>query len=94
MSILASLIDHMTGLILQGYVNTAGKADFKQAQENVKLFLFENYGRLERWVKQCPGKRPPVYFNSDTGDVLWLTRSQHRKLQRIKAKEVARSARA
>jgi hypothetical protein len=83
MSIIANLIETMTGAIVDGYVNTGNKADHLQAQENVRTFLYENIGRLELWAKTHPGRRPPVYFNSETGGVVWLSRSQNRKLQRL-----------
>lgn len=82
----AQLIDQMTGVILAGFVRTAAKADHKQAQENVRLFLNENIDRLIRWAKEQPGKRPPVYYDSDTGGVMWLNRSQLRRLKRRQAK--------
>lgn len=91
MSILYSLIEQMTGVIMDGYVNVAGKADHKEAREKVKEFLIKNYNRLLNWAQDNPGIRPPVYFNSDTGEVLWLTRKQNRKWQRIKAKAVQRA---
>lgn len=82
MSISLDLINTMTGIILDGYVNTANKSDFDEAKGKVREFLMGNMTRLAQWAKQRPGVRPPVYFNDQTGDVIWLTRAQSRRLKR------------
>ncbi len=92
MSILAELIDKMTGVILAGYLRTGAKADHDLAKSNVRDFLFSHYGKLEQYVRQNPGKRPPIYFISDTGAVVWLNRKQERNLKRKMAADQRRLA--
>lgn len=86
MSIAADLIDKMTGIILDGFVNTGHKAQHENARENVRLFLNENIERLAAWVQRNPGRRPPIYCNEITGEVTWLTRTQNRRMNRKMAK--------
>lgn len=91
MSVVAGWLDKLTAAILDGYVNTANKGDHEEAQEKVKSFLLANIGRLEHWVKIHPGRRPPVVFNHQTGEVIWLRREQKRKMERRLAKAARRA---
>lgn len=86
MSISLDLINTMTGIILDGFVNTANKSDFDEAKGKVREFLMDNMARLALFAERNPGKRPPVYFNEENGEVIWLRRGQARKLKRHLAK--------
>lgn len=81
---LADLVDRLTGIILEGFVNTAEKHDFDEAKREVKFFLEGNISKLIDWAEANPGKRPPIYYYD--GKVAWLNRRQLRTLQRAKVK--------
>jgi hypothetical protein len=85
---ITGLIVKMTELIVRGMDRVKDKGDFEDAQAQVEFFLHANIHKLLDWAKKFPGQRPPVYYLD--GKVVWLTRSQRRKM----ASRRARAARA
>lgn len=88
---IAMLIDKMTSVILAGQLRTGAFADHENAKNSVKEFLNNHIDKLIQFAEDNPGKRPPIYYHSDTGRVAWLNRKQERGLKRMMAKEARRA---